>query len=593
MKNRNPLIRLFTTVLCISAFILLPFHPAFCQSIGVIGTATYIGDWTTDVDMNQDPSDPNHWTLNMTLSDGEVKFRQDNSWAINWGGTTFPTGTGVPNGSNIPVTAGNYAVSFNTGTLIYRFVLLAEGNTGIGTFSPQERLDVNGNIRFSGELKPEGLSGAEGQVLQSTGDGSMEWAGRSAMQGSVGFGTWGDCNMLNLSEYNPVCDPDGEAHEHFGWSVGISGDFTLVGTPSDNEGSLYALGSVSVFYRDPSTGKWRLDGTELYNPGAATNDNFGLAVDLSGEYGIIGCPGDDFFGSNFGSAIIIKRDEGTGLWDYQTPKLWNPDGQVGDNFGISVSISGEYAIVGAPYDEGTEGINQGSASIFKRNPGNGNWELQGSKILDPDPGYNDQFGYSVSISGDYAIIGAHNDDGPAGDGQGSASIYKRNESTGIWEIQGSKIYSSDPGVYDYFGWSVSIDGDYAIVGAKGDDGDAGTGQGSAEIIKRDTTTGLWAVHGPKLWNEDADANQQFGYSVAISEDFALVGTPGENGVRGSATLFVNIGPVWHRYQKITDPGGNVFDNFGSSCDLDNETGRFVVGAFGAYNYMGTAMFGKY
>ncbi len=95
------------------------------ETIGIIGSATP-GMWDEDTDMNQDPNDPNIWTLSMTLTDGEAKFRADNDWVVNWGAPDFPTGTGVMGGDNIQVLAGDYFITFNSETGEYNFKEIVE-----------------------------------------------------------------------------------------------------------------------------------------------------------------------------------------------------------------------------------------------------------------------------------------------------------------------------------------------------------------------------------------------------------------------------------------------------------------------------------
>jgi len=94
-------------------------------SIGLIGDATP-GGWDEDTDMTKDPDNGELWTLIITLTDGEVKFRADDDWVNDWGGTEFPTGVGEPGGPNIPVTAGDYFVTFNSTTGDYNFRLIEE-----------------------------------------------------------------------------------------------------------------------------------------------------------------------------------------------------------------------------------------------------------------------------------------------------------------------------------------------------------------------------------------------------------------------------------------------------------------------------------
>ena len=149
------------------------------------------------------------------------------------------------------------------------------------------------------------------------------------------------------------------------------------------------------------------------------------------------------------------------------------DGSAYDYFGNSISIDGDYAVIGAWKDDVT-GIDRGSAYIFYRS--GTNW-IEQAKLTAPDGMDEDLFGYSVSISGDYAIIGAYGDD-DNGNNSGSAYIFYRNGTSWTEQI---KLTPLDGASEDRFGCAVSISGDYAIVGAWGDDG-TGIDRGSAYIF---------------------------------------------------------------------------------------------------------------
>ncbi|MCH7819670.1 MAG: T9SS type A sorting domain-containing protein, partial [Candidatus Marinimicrobia bacterium] len=150
------------------------------------------------------------------------------------------------------------------------------------------------------------------------------------------------------------------------------------------------------------------------------------------------------------------------------------DGAAEDHFGFSVTISGDYAVVGAGYDDDI-GDQSGSAYVFKRT---GTSWTQEAKLLPSDGAALDHFGSSVSISGDYAVVGATGDDDNAPDA-GSAYLFKR---SGTSWTQEAKILASDGATGDYFGLSgsASISGDYAVVGAFDAD-DNGSGSGSAYV----------------------------------------------------------------------------------------------------------------
>jgi hypothetical protein len=169
--------------------------------------------------------------------------------------------------------------------------------------------------------------------------------------------------------------------------------------------------------------------------------------------------------------LIIKRFESTGV--------------MHDRLGLSVSVSGDWAIAGAYNDTvGSNGA-QGSATIFYRNEGGANNWGEVKQITASDGAQLDEFGCSVSISGDWAIVGArYADDGGNAD-EGVAYIFNRNQGgTNNWG-QAARITGSDAGASDWFGWSVSIDGNWAVVGAVTHDLPAGANAGSAYVFHWD------------------------------------------------------------------------------------------------------------
>jgi hypothetical protein len=147
------------------------------------------------------------------------------------------------------------------------------------------------------------------------------------------------------------------------------------------------------------------------------------------------------------------------------------DGAAYDWFGYGVSISGDYAIVGAFYDDVNVMVDSGSAYVFLRS--GSSWSQQ-AKLTASDSAAGDRFGLSVSISGDYAIVGANGDDSY----KGSAYIFKRGGTS--WSEQ-SKLTALDGTAGDWFGYGVSISDNYAVVGAYFDD-DKGTNSGSAYMF---------------------------------------------------------------------------------------------------------------
>jgi hypothetical protein len=189
-----------------------------------------------------------------------------------------------------------------------------------------------------------------------------------------------------------------------------------------------------------------------------------------------------------------------------------------------------------------------------------------TKLTASDAAAYDQFGYSVAISGNTIIVGApFNDD--AGSSSGSAYLFDVTTGSQLF-----KLTASDPASEDWFGVSVAISGNTAIVGASGND-DGGSGSGSAYLF--DVTTGIQLF---KLTASDASADDAFGLEVAISGNTAIVGAYGnddEGSESGSAYLFdVATGNQLFKLTASDDAAG---DSFGSSVAISGTTA--IVGAF--------------
>ena len=271
---------------------------------------------------------------------------------------------------------------------------------------------------------------------------------------------------------------------------------------------------------------------------------------------MIGSPYDDDLGSNSGSAYISTRSGST--WTQQA-KLTASDGADWDYFGTSVALSGDTAVIGSPYDDNL----RGSAYIFTRS---GTTWSQQAKLTASDGAENDQFGHSAAFFGDTAVIGAYLDDDSGSD---SAYIFTRSGST--WS-EATKLTASDGAATDYFGYSVALSGDTALIGAYGN-GD----HGSAHIFTRSGST--WS-EATKLTASDGAAYDRFGYYVALSGDTAVIGSPydDEHGsASGSVYIFTRSGSTWSQQAKLTASDGAAGDYFGYSVALSDDTA--LIGAY--------------
>jgi len=357
-----------------------------------------------------------------------------------------------------------------------------------------------------------------------------------------------------------VKSSDVAAGDKLGESVSVRGDTAVVGAPQDDDNGTDA-GAAYVFVR---TGASWSEQQKLTASDGAADDRFGYSVSVSGDTAVVGAHCDDDNGVDSGSAYVFAR---SGMsWSEQT-KLTASDAAADDHFGRCVSVSGNTALVGMPYDD-DNGTDSGSAYVFVRL--GASWSEQ-TKLTASDGAANDWFGLSVSLSGDTALVGAHCDDDNGAD-SGSAYVFVRSGAS--WSEE-PKLTASDGAAGDYFGYSVSVSGDTAVMGAYGDE-DSGADSGSAYVFIR--SAGVWTQQ-QKLTASDGAASDWFGCSASVSGDTALVGAhyDDDNGAdSGSAYVFVRSGVVWTEEQKLTASDGAANDWFGISVSVSGDTA--LVGA---------------
>ncbi|MBN2243452.1 MAG: FG-GAP repeat protein [Acidobacteria bacterium] len=375
---------------------------------------------------------------------------------------------------------------------------------------------------------------------------------------------------------------DGTQDDTFGHSVSISGNTVVVGAPQESD-IVESTGLAYIFERDHGGANNWGQVKKLTASDGARYDLFGFSVSVSGDTVVVGARGDDSPTlEGLGAAYIFERDhDGANNWG-QVKKLTASDGEGGDSFGYSVSVSGDTIVVGAPFD-GDHGPRSGAAYIFERNYGGANNWGEVKKITGWDVATNDEFGFSVSIGGDVLVAGIpYDDDG--GDCSGSAAIFDRNENGPDNWGQIKKLNAFDGDVGDAFGMAVFIGGDTIVVGASGDD-DQGIGSGSAYVYGRDEGgPGSWQVV-KKIIPSDGEEGDDFGRSVSAGGNRVVVGAVGDDdraSWSGAAYIFGQDhggSDNWGELGKITASDGAEEDGFGVSVAFSVDT--IAVGAYRA------------
>lgn len=403
-------------------------------------------------------------------------------------------------------------------------------NDGIGTAcdTSEELLKLNASNAVQNDIFGYSIS-INNDFLIAGAPARSSHTGAAYLYYKIVENNWTEVSMLLAS--------DMQIGDAFGTSVGISGDYAVIGATDEDGGNgnpIRNAGAIYIFKQQPNA-IW-LEVAKLNASDPQIDGYFANAVAIDGDRIIVGAMYTDRSSSG-GAAYIFKRVDNNWI---QEAKLSALDGEAEDEFGSSVDINGDYAVVGAMLEDGGAKLDAGAAYVFKRAP-NGTWS-QVAKLISSDLQAGDYFGMSVSIDGDYIVVGAFFEDGGDGDPKstaGAAYIFHK-QTNGDW-LQVAKLMASDSQANDVFGGSVSIDGYTIVVGAANEDGGSGNpipDSGAAYIFKLESNN--W-IETAKILASDAQTSDDFGYPVAINNSFVAVGAPFEDGI---GSLLPSSGAVY-------------------------------------------------
>lgn len=350
----------------------------------------------------------------------------------------------------------------------------------------------------------------------------------------------------------------GAAGDWFGDEVAVDGDTIVVGSSGDDTNGS-AAGAAYIFTRSGTV--WT-EQAKIVPADAVALDNFGAAVDLEGDYMVVGSVGHDVAAGDSGAVYVYMYD-GVGNWNFQQ-KLSASDGAFQDYFGSSTSLSGDSVAIAAGYDDDL-GAESGAVYVFTRS---GSVWTEQAKLLPSDGTAGDLFGFPVVIEGDTVIAGASSKDGIGAD-SGAAYVFTR---TGTSWSEQAKLLPSDTTAGQLFGWSVGLSGDTAIVSAAGDSEVAALA-GATYVFERDAQ-GNW-IENSKLTANDGAADDSFGFAVAVSNDrFISTAVTDDDSASdaGSAYLFeLDLPPVASNdADTLAEGASKVIDLAANDTDVNGD-----------------------
>jgi hypothetical protein len=427
-------------------------------------------------------------------------------------------------------------------------------------------------------------------VLRSAHGGQLDYSGLSATDaGGKELRAWlelhGKKLLLRVAEdgarYPLTIDPwvqvaeltssDGGEGDSFAASVAIDGSTIVVGAPLANQGSSTHQGAAYVFI-EPSSGWANATQTaKLTASDGAANDLFGYAVAVSGTNIIVGAPYEEKDGDyNVGAAYVFVEPQGGWADATETAELKRPHASHGlGNFGVSVAIDGQTAIVG------WNGLYYaGHVYVFVEPPDG--WETTSRFTADlTSTDEPTSLGTSTAISGSTIVAGA-DIQSLNGNGHGAAFVYV--EPPGGWAsmTQTARLTTSIQYIQDtHFGAAVAIRDSTVIVGAP--TADPRTNIGAAYVFVRPGTGWTDMTETAELKAADGQLGDELGSSVGINGggNTVWVGAPGRQSRSGVVYVFVKPTNGWtttDRFNAELSPvGGAAEQNFGSSLAISGDT----------------------
>ena len=497
--------------------------------VAVDDTAVTAEDTAVDINVTANDTDPDSGA---TLSVTSVTTPSNGTAVITSGSTTTVTYT--PNAGYNGTDSFDYTLSDGTGT-----------GTDTGTAT----------VTVGTPRKPTGLTATSGNT-----QAALTWDDPSD-SGITGY------DYLLHRELAKLTPIDGAAGDNFGWSVAVDGDTAVVSTYRDNN----VKGAVYVLTRQ--SGTWSVVAKLTASDGDA-GDHFGYSVAMDGDTVLVGATANDGNSSGSGAAYLFVKPNGGWVTATQTAKLTAYDGATSDSFGHAVAMDGDTVVVGA-YRDDDNGLGSGSAYVFTK-PSDG-WAdaTETAKLTASDGAAGEYFGLPVAVSGDTVVVSARGDIND----RGAVYVFTKPSDGWATTTGTVKLTAFDGADDDDFGISVAVDGVSVVVGAWYDDDNGFNSGSVYVFTEPSSGGWTTTTEAAKLTASDGAANDQFGVSVAVDGEKLVVGAYRTDSFKGSAYVFTKPGNGWAtatETAKLNASDRAASDNFGLSVAVDGDT--VVVGS---------------
>jgi len=368
-----------------------------------------------------------------------------------------------------------------------------------------------------------------------------------------------------LIEKQKFTSDDGATDDQFGWSIAVGRNMALVGAPNTTIGENPGQGAVYVFRR--TDGQW-VQSDKLTADDGGEGDAFGISVAMSGQTAIIGAPNTETFR---GAAYVFRFADGT--WT-QTQKLVASDGTEFNQFGWSVALRGTTALIGST--SATFDGNSSQGAVYAFDAAGDSW-IESQKFSSAQGASGDAFGWSVALDGATALIGTGFVTVRGNEFQGAAYVFVR--SGNLW-VQRQRLTADNGDEFDFFGSAVALEDGVALIGAESaaTDGNPFSNQGAVYRFAR--SDGTW-TQTQILAASDGESSDAFGHSVTLQNGKALIGatgvTVGGVSTAGAAYVFRPAGDSLVEAVKLTPSDPTEFGSYGWSGGLLGKT--VLVGAY--------------